>query len=97
MNVNDIDRILARHSRYKAAYFWTPPGNAAARRAEEARNSETHEFDFAGDHYEIDQSVSCSARNVYYSLTVKRNGAKKDVRALKALRRDLLAAEEVAA
>ena len=97
MNLNDIDRVLARHDHYKASYFWTPPGNAAGRRAEEQRNSESFEFDFAGDHYEIDQQVSCSTRNVYYSLTVKRNGVKKDVRALKALRRDLLAAEGVAA
>ena len=84
-----IETIIARHERFSSSYFWAPPGNASGRRQMEAQNSASLVVDLAGDHYEISQSVSCSCRNVYYRLSVSRNGQKKDVRALRALARDL--------
>lgn len=87
--IQKIETILARHQKYKNCYFWTNTGSAASRRAQEARDSETLEFDFKGDHYLIRQDVTCSYRNTYYSLHVERNGQRKDVRAVKGLLRDL--------
>lgn len=87
-----VEAILARHDRMKNSYFWTPPGSAADRRRMEARESIDLAFTYRGDAYSIAQDVTCSCRNVYYRLSVTRNGVRKDVRAVRALARDLAAA-----
>jgi len=89
-----IENILAIHDKYKSCYFWTSNGNAASRRRQEERDSNQLEFTFQDDEYKIDQSISISCRNVYYSLGVWRNGQKKDVRALKGLLKDMMKAGE---
>jgi len=80
-----INDVLRRHDHYRNAYFWTPRGNAAARRREEAQNSVRFEFRANGHRYLVDQDVTVSCANVYYRLGVYVDGAKKTVRALKSL------------
>ena len=80
-----INAILARHDRFKSSYFWSPPGHASSRRQMENRESTSLSFSLDGTVYDIVQSVTCSCKNVYYSLSIAVDGISKNVRALKKL------------
>lgn len=71
-------------------YFWSPSGSASGRRSNESRHTaEVQRFldanaealQAAGITVEFSYSESC--HNVYKSLSVYKNGVKKDIRALK--------------
>jgi len=80
-----LQEIVDRHEQFKGAYFWTPPGSANQRRRMEQENTAEAHFLVNGVEYQVEQSVSCSCRNVYYSLNTLVDGEPKNVRALKAL------------
>jgi len=80
-----VQSAIDHHERFKNAYFWSPPANAAGRRSYESKNSFSVKFKHNGDVYEYDSSVSCSCKNVYYRGTFTVNGKRKTVRAFKNL------------
>ena len=85
VSVKDLEGVVAQHEEFKNAYFWTPPKHASERRKMEKQNSRVLEFDYNGTEYMIDQDVSVSCANVYYTLAVWVGGVKKDIRAVKSL------------
>ena len=78
-----LSAYLSDHEKYKKSYFWSPPCTASQRRKMEFVRYNTIEF--AGDIYELRQSISCSCKNVYYESNIEVNGEKKDIRAIKKL------------
>ncbi len=81
-----VQRAIDQHERHKGAYFWTPFGNAAGRRATERKNTWSVTFIHAGIEYSYQSDVRCSARNYYYKGRFFVNGETRTVRAF----RDLL-------
>ena len=73
-----LNAIIAEHERHAICYFWQGRGS---------RNDWSREFEWTwrGRTITVRQSHSESQRNVYYSLTVRVDGAKKDVRTLRRL------------
>jgi hypothetical protein len=80
-----VKRAVEIHERMRGAYFWTPDATASGRRHCEQRNSLRAAFRWRNRRYEIDLSTTCSCRNVYYRATIRVDGERKDIRALKAL------------
>lgn len=73
--------IVNDHAKYRNAFFWTPRGNAAQRRAAEF----THYLKWTegGHDYEVTQSYSESCKHCYYSIEIRCDGDKKDIRTIK--------------
>lgn len=80
---NTLYEIVNDHEKYRNAFFWTPRGSAAQRRAAEfTRHLKWME---GGHDYEVTQSYTESLKNCYYSLEIRCNGIKRDIRILKKL------------
>lgn len=78
---NKIDDFIESAQKYKNTYMWTPPSSAYGRRSMEFSNSFSFEID--GRHYDVDESLSTSCRNVYYYKSIFVDEKKKDLRAIK--------------
>jgi len=83
-----IKSAIETHERYKKSYFWRPGGSASNRHRNEAR------FEASNPDFQVLTPMgtvevifhyreSCS--NVYYSMDVYLDNAKKDVRLLRKL------------
>ena len=75
--------IVEIHGAMVGSYFWTPRGNRAARDRYAAERTNAVEFTLKGRRFVVSQSTECSAKNIYYSLDVRVDGRKKDIRALR--------------
>ena len=80
-----LEEIISTHERMQGCYFWTPPSSASQRRQYENRYSNQIRFELNGVDYDIVQATDCSCANIYYTLKIHVDGAKKDVRALRRL------------
>jgi len=81
-----VNNVLEYHEHYKNAYFWTPPSSASGRRSLEKKFADSNpsfEIIDGNNNIYVSPDLSCSAKNVYYHLTIKVNNAVKDVRAIK--------------
>lgn len=78
-----INSILADHDKYQKCYFWTQTGNAASRRRQEFNTELT--FNFLGIEYVVEQSLTISCKNFYYSCDIRKDGKKSNITALKRL------------
>lgn len=78
-----IKDIIDTHDKFRNSYFWTPPRVASSRRNMEFDNE--YEFEYNGKKHRVEQTLSCSCKNVYYTLFVCVDGTKKDVRVLKTI------------
>jgi hypothetical protein len=82
-NTSTLYNIVNDHDKHRSAFFWTPGGSAAQRRAAEfARNLRWSE---GGHDYEVTQTYSESCKKCYYSLDIRCNGIKRDNRIIKKL------------
>jgi len=86
---DELVSVVDWRERTKNSYFWTPDSSASLRRNFERNNNKSFSFDYKGDHYYVRQHASMSCKHVYTSLTVKKNGEIKDVRALKKIIKDI--------
>ena len=82
---NEATRIIDHHEHHSNSYFWTPPGNASGRRAEEKRKS----FNISIGNYSYESDVRCSCKNYYYTGTFKENGKTKNLRCFRKLEKEL--------
>ena len=80
-----ITQAIAQHESHEPSFFWTPYGNAAYRRATERKNTWSVSFTHAGQTYQYDSDVTCSARNYYYRGTFTVDGERRNVRAFRRL------------
>lgn len=71
-------------------YYWKPSSSASGRRSNEKRHADqvqrfldTHAETLQAAGITVEFSYSESCHNVYKSLTIYKNGVKKDIRALK--------------
>lgn len=71
------------HEEYRNSYFWT----GLYYRSKQFDRS--YNIEYKGKKYEIEQSMTASRANVYYSLNVYIDGVKKDVRALKKVLKEI--------
>lgn len=85
--------IIATAEKFKNAYFFSSPKNAAGRRLYEKLYSipET-EFVYGGDKYTVEYEVSCTCNNVYAKGYYTRNGEKITLRAIKKIAAEITAA-----
>ena len=83
--ISYIRGIIDLHADMQGAYFWRPPSSAPQRRAYERERTHSLTFKVNGVLWEINQVTDCSCKNIYYSLDVRVDGNKKNVRALKKL------------
>lgn len=81
--ISRLNGIIAEHERHKKCYFWSPPGSASQRRAAEFEMELI--FNLDGKRYVIIQEKSCSCKNVYFSTSIRINGEKKNITAVKRL------------
>lgn len=90
-DINVLADFLELSEYCKRCYFWSPFGNAANRRASEARLSrEEWTIEFKGDTYTFAATMVMSCRNAYFSKTIYKNGTKTNLTVLKTLHRRLL-------
>lgn len=80
-----LAEIISTHTEMKGAWHFSPPYRASARRRYEEDRTRAVAFVYQGMRYEVDQHCVCSAKNIYYKLTVRVDGERKDIRAIKAL------------
>jgi len=83
-----IARAIETHEKYKNSYFWSSNGNASSRRREENRfadNNPKFEIETKRGIISVEQDLSISCKNVYYSSYIFCDGEKKDIRILKKL------------
>lgn len=73
-----VKDVIKKHNEFKNSYFWH--GNNKSSRLNWKNN---FKFKFNHDEYEVLQSCYSSAKNVYYSCEIFKNGKKKDIRCLK--------------
>lgn len=81
-----IQSVLDTHGKYKNAYFWSSAGNASQRRRNEEKFAESNpDFNIETKNglVEVSFSYSESCKNIYYSLDIRLDGEKKDIRLLK--------------
>jgi len=78
-----LSRIVEIHGQMKGCYLWTPRGNRAQRDRYAAERTNSVSFNRQGKRYQVTQDTTCSAQNVYYSLDVRVDGTKKDIRAIR--------------
>lgn len=81
-----ISNCIQYHEKYQNSYFWSSGGNASQRRNNESRFAAGNpEFNLVDGNstIEVRPSLRESCNNVYYSLDIKVNGKKKDIRAIK--------------
>ena len=76
----EIKNVLYLHEKWKGCYFWTPRGNAAARRSVEFNREIS--FILSGVKYQISQGLTASCKNYYYGLDIRKNGNKSNITAL---------------
>ncbi len=77
--------ILETHEKMKGCYFWTSPKSATSRRRMEDEHTHELEFAYEGKAYQVASTTTCSCKNIFYSLSVRVDGKKKDVRTLRRL------------
>ena len=76
-----INEVLNNSKYYRNCYFWTPYGNAASRGNREFGIE--FEFDLNGETVSVNQSLSISCKNFYFSTDVRRDGRKSNVTVLR--------------
>ena len=85
-----LERALEIHDRCSKSYFYRAPRNAPARRRYEAQNTTppvkilVRGREFSDYELTLEQSCTCSTKNIYYKMIVDRDGKTKDVRAVRA-------------
>ena len=67
---------------YDKSYFWSPAHLAALRRKAEEKNTHHKEFSFDGHDYVMDITMQQSAKHVYVSRELTRDGKTVTIRAL---------------
>jgi len=85
--------IIEQNTKFKNAYFFTPPQHAHQRRSYESRQSISHCFYYFKDRKKIaidlDFDVSCSCKNVYINRNYSINGIKCNIAKIKNLAKQL--------
>ena len=67
---------------YDGSYFWYPKSGSGSRRKAEEENTHHKEFSFDGHDYVMDIRMQQSARHVYVSRELTRDGKTVTIRAL---------------
>ena len=67
---------------YEGSYFWIPNIGSAGRRKAEEKNTHHKEFSFDGHDYVMDITMQQSAKHVYVSRELTRDGKTVTIRAL---------------
>ena len=82
-----INDFLEDHKKFRNSYFWV--SLAYRNQRENMEFDRLFTFVFREKQYEVRQSVTVSRANVYYSSGIRVDGAKKDVRVLKKVLKEL--------
>ena len=83
-----IDEIVNTNEKYKSCYFWSARGTTASQRRREEFD-EKYDFVYAGHEYHVQQSLSISCADYYYSLRVEKDGRKTNITPLNTILRKL--------
>lgn len=85
--------IIATAEKFKNVYFFSSPKNAAGRRSYEKFYSiPKTTFEYNGDTYTVEYSLTCSCNNVYAKGYYTRNGEKITLRTIKKIAAAITAA-----
>ena len=85
--LREIDSILKTAEKYKSCFFWTQTGSASQRRSQEFEVDNS--FNFNNKSIEVNQTLSISCKNFYFTNYITVNGDRKDIRAIKKLKKEL--------
>lgn len=83
-----LNEIISTNEKYKNCYFWSAKGTTASQRRNREFDYE-RDFEFGGHKYHVQQSLSISCANYYYSLRVEKDGRKTNITPLKTILRKL--------
>lgn len=88
MNMNElitkIENLIETAHKFKSAYYWASPGNAAGRRSYEKKWSiPEFQWEEGGHQYTAEFTVSCSCSSVYAYGTYTKDGVKTTLTAIK--------------
>ena len=72
-----LDDMIEHWEKFAKCFFWSPPGRAIARRAEEMRHYRDIDFMVDGQWVNYRVEVSCSCKNYYCTRTLTVNDEKK--------------------
>jgi hypothetical protein len=79
-----LGHLIDEADTHRAAYFFTPPGHASARRAYEKRHSVPEiTWTESGHTFTAEFSVSCSCRNLYARGTYTKDGQRTTLTAIR--------------
>lgn len=81
--IDDIQGVIKMSDKLKNAYFWTPGGNVASRRAQEKRYQAEASWSEGGHQYEAHIWCSMSSRNVYVYREYTKDGIVTNLTAIK--------------
>ena len=89
--INMLHSVITLHESMRGAYFFQSPRVAAQRRRYEETHSMKTSFEFEGMQIEIEQTTSCSCKNVYYHMDIYIDGnyQRKDIRFVKGILKKL--------
>lgn len=74
-----IAEMIETAEKFRASYFWTPPGNASERR----NSIEPFAWEEGGHVYTAEFRVDCSCKNVYARGEYTRDGKRTTLTAIK--------------
>lgn len=80
---NKINEIVKTSEKYKGCYFWNVVLSASQRRDREFASEEI--FEFERKVYKIQQELTISCKNYYYTQIITVDDEKKNLRALKSV------------
>lgn len=93
--ITAIETIIETAEKFKNSYFWSPPGNAAARRSyEEFYSCPMVEWNDGSNVFTAEYVVECTCRCVYAKGIYTRNGKKTTLTAIKNSLKRLQAAQK---
>ena len=82
IDIYELEGYVKLWKKYDKSYFWSPAGNSRGRRSAEENNTYHFEFSYDKHNFVMDISMSQSAKHVYVTRSLMRDGNSVTIRAL---------------
>ena len=87
--IEEVKEVLKNHAFLKHSYFFNPGKIAQDRKYHELLYNNIYKWNYNGKSYEVEMYYKELNNKCYYTVSVKENGIKKDMRVVKNLLKKL--------
>jgi hypothetical protein len=87
--IEEVKEVLKNHAFLKHAYFFNPGKIARDRTYNESLYNNIYKWNYNDTVYEVEMYYKELGNKCYYTVSIKENGIKKDMRAVKNLLKKL--------